>query len=59
MEKHFQTSLSQALANLNNMRYEIEDVRARRSPTAYVTAVVAAAKDCEQDETEFAQVLHT
>ena len=40
------------------MRYEIDDVHARRSSTVYVTAVVAAMKDCEQDETEFVQVLH-
>ena len=41
------------------MRYEIDDVCTRRNSTVYVTAVVVTAKDCEQDETEFAQVLHT
>ena len=58
LKKHFWTSSSQALANLNNMRYEIDNVCTRRSSTVYVTAVVAAAKDCEQDETEFTQILH-
>ena len=59
MKKHFQTSLNQALTNFNNMRYEIDNVHAKRSSTVYVTAIIAAVKHCEQDETEFAQVLHT
>ena len=41
------------------MRYEIDDVYIRRSSTVYVTAVITAVKNYEQDETEFAQVLHT
>ena len=40
------------------MRYEIDDVCARRSSTIYVTTVITAVKNCEQDETEFTQVLH-
>ena len=40
------------------MRYEIDDVHARRSSTVYVTTVVAAVKNCEQDKTKFVQILH-
>ena len=40
------------------MRYEIDDVHTRKSSTIYVTVVIAAVKNYEQDETEFAQVLH-
>ena len=59
LKKCFQTSSSQALTNLNNMRYEIDDIHARRNSTVYVTAVIITMKNCEQDETEFMQVLHT
>ena len=41
------------------MRYEIDDVHTKRNSTIYVTAVITAAKNYEQDETEFTQVLHT
>ena len=59
LKKHFQTFSSQALINLNNIRYEIDNIHARKSSTVYITIVIAAAKNYEQDETEFAQVLHT
>ena len=58
LKKHFQTSSSQVLANFNNMRYEIDNMCTRKSSTIYVTAVITAVKNCEQDETEFVQVLH-
>ena len=43
LKKHFQTSSSQALANLNNMRYEIDDIHARKSSTVCVTIVIITA----------------
>ena len=59
MKKYFQTFSSQVLANLNNMRYEIDNIHTRKNSTIYVTIVITAAKNCEQDETEFIQVLYT
>ena len=40
------------------MRYEIDNVHTRKNLTVYVTAIIIAVKNCEQDETEFTQVLH-
>ena len=40
------------------MRYEIDNVHTRKNLTIYVTVVIIVIKNCEQDETEFAQVLH-
>ena len=40
------------------MRYKIENVYARKNSIIYVIAVIAAAKNCEQDKTKFVQVLH-
>ena len=40
------------------MRYEINDVHTRKNLTVYITIVIIATKNCEQDETEFVQVLH-
>ena len=58
LEKRFKILPSQVLQNLANTRYTIADVRARRSPTAYLTSICSAAKQCGQGETEFSQVLH-
>ena len=58
LKKHFWTFSSQALANFNNMKYEIDDIHTRRNSTVYITAVVITMKNCEQDETEFTQILH-
>ena len=58
LKKCFWTSLNQVLANFNNMRYEIDDVYTKKNLTIYITIIIAAVKNCEQDETEFIQILH-
>jgi len=40
------------------MRYEIDNIHAKKSLIIYVTIIITAAKNCEQNETKFIQVLH-
>jgi hypothetical protein len=49
---------SEALQTLHNLRYTTQDARNRKSPTAYVSEIVAAAQACGQGTNEYALVLH-
>ena len=57
--KRFKTPPSQALSTLMNLRYTIYDARDKKSPTAFMSQVIAAAKTCGLGNTEYSQVLHT
>ena len=46
------------LTNLNNMRYEIDDIYARKNSIIYVIIIITAVKNYEQDETKFIQILY-
>lgn len=56
LEERFKLPPSQAMDRLDNIRYTIRDAANRRSVTAYVSSIVAAAKQCGET-TEFQQVL--
>ena len=58
LEKRFKTSFSQALIKLNAIRYIIDDMHAWKSFTAYVITIITVIKNCNQEETEYAQVFH-
>ncbi|OJD12130.1 hypothetical protein ACJ73_09405 [Blastomyces percursus] len=58
LEKRFKISGSRALNKLQQTRFTIQDIRDGKSPTAYITDVINAAKHCGQAQTEYAQVLH-
>ena len=56
LEERFKLPPSQAMDRLDNIHYTIRDAANRRSVTAYVSSIVAAAKQCGET-TEFQQVL--
>jgi hypothetical protein len=58
LEKRFKILSSQVLVKLNIIRYIINNIHAHRSSTAYIITIIAAAKDCDQEETEYTQILH-
>jgi hypothetical protein len=56
LEERFKLPPSQAMDRLDNIHYTIRDAANRRSVTAYISSIVAAAKQCGET-TEFQQVL--
>ena len=59
LEKQFWEALNVALNKLHKMKYTIQNACNEREPSEYVTVIDTAAKECEQGDTEFTQVLHT
>ena len=59
LEKRFKVSPSEAWNKFTTTRYTLEDVRSHRSPTEYVTTLMAAAKSCGQGESEFGLMIQT
>jgi hypothetical protein len=58
LETRFKQPPSGALQTLHNLRYTTQGARNRKSPTAYVSELVAAAQACGQGTNEYALVLH-
>ena len=58
LEQRFKQPPSEALQTLHSLRYTVQDARHRKSPTAYVSEIVAAAQACNQGTNEYALVLH-
>ena len=56
LQKRFKTPPGQAWSNLDNTRYTLNDVRNKKSVSAYVSSLVSAAKQCGETQ-EFPMVL--
>ena len=56
LQRRFKTPPGQAWSNLDNTRYTLNDVRNKKSVSAYVSSLVSAAKQCGETQ-EYPMVL--